>query len=74
MDDNKSIDSGDCYENAELFTIMNENEKVDHIRDLWMKSFSKAKGGARVLRFANDLSNKIVKFGVTKKLEELELE
>lgn len=44
------------------------------MKHLWKKAFVKARGGALVLRFVRDLTNKIIMFGVTRKLEELEKE
>lgn len=34
---------------------MNPEERIDHIKELWHKAHIKAKAGASVLNFVNDL-------------------
>lgn len=54
-----------------MFKCMAETEKQEHLKELWKRAYIKAKAGARILRFVNDLARRIYLYGVSKKLEEI---
>lgn len=41
---------------------------------MWKKAYLKGRAGAQVIRFFSDLNRKIYLFGVSKKLEEIEMD
>ena len=47
-------------------------ERIDHIKMLWRRAHIKAKAGASVLRFVDDLQRKIYLFGVSGGLNQIE--
>lgn len=74
MDETANISTEECEDNEAIFKLMDDQEREDHIITLWRKALIKGKAGASILRFFNDLSRKITLFGVSRRLEEIELE
>jgi hypothetical protein len=50
---------------------MDKKQKDKHILKLWKKTFIKAKAGANVLQFSNDLRRKIYITGLTRGIDEI---
>jgi phosphoribosyl 1,2-cyclic phosphodiesterase len=73
-DDESVISSDECEENEAMFKLMDADQKKPHIIDLWRRTHLKSRGGSLVLRFYHDLSKKIYLFGVSKRLDDAELE
>lgn len=69
--DDSIIESDNCKENGKIFKTLSHDEKLQHLKDLWKKAYIKAKAGARILRFVNDLTKRICLYGVSNKLEDI---
>jgi hypothetical protein len=64
-DDN--ISSEDCLDEQKKFKRMDYKSREKHIMYLWHRSFVKGRAGYRVLKWANDIRQKILRFGITGK-------
>ena len=60
----------DCEENEADFYMMDDEERKNHIIDLWKRAFINGRAGGRVIRLFNGLSRDIYLYGVSKNLEE----
>ena len=45
----ESVSSEDCVENETVFKFMKYQQRVRHMRVMWLKTFTKAKAGVQVL-------------------------
>jgi hypothetical protein len=50
--------------------MMDDEERKNHMIDLWKRAFINGRAGGRVIRLFNGLSRDIYLYGVSKNLEE----
>ena len=76
FDNDDSYSSDDCLEEKKQFTRLDYKSKEQYIIFLWHRSFIKGRAGSRVLNWANDIRQKILRFGITDKrlIKEIENE
>ena len=67
MVDEDDISSSDCQDEAKKFKRMDYKSREQHLIFLWQRSFVKGRAGYRVLKWANDIRLKILRFGITGK-------
>jgi hypothetical protein len=53
---------------------MSDDERKQHILLMWKRALNKGRGGALIKRFFNELNRKIYLFGLSKRLEDIEME
>ena len=69
-----NISSDDCEHQEAKYNMLNGEARTIHLMNLWKRAYLKGKGGSLVLHFYKDLSRKIYLFGLSKKLEDIEME
>jgi hypothetical protein len=56
---NQSVSSDDCLESETVFKFMKYQQRVRHMKVMWLKTFTKAKAGVQILQFTTDITKKI---------------
>ena len=69
-----NISSDDCEIQEAKYNMLKGEARTLHLINLWKRAYLKGKGGSLVLYFYKDLSRKIYLFGLSKKLEDIEME
>jgi len=62
------IYSDDCKKEKKHFQRMAYKSREQHLIYMWQRAFIKGRSGHRVLKWALDIKQKILKFGITGKL------